>query len=104
MRLGDLDALNTDVALFMTGNAYLNMTALDVLKMVSEWIAEAPTIDAVPVVRCRDCKHWHEGTQFCEEHSYFVDDEGMPCSPAESPNWKMFNPDDFCSFGERKGD
>lgn len=24
-------------------------------------IAKAPTIDAVPVVRCRDCKEWRHG-------------------------------------------
>lgn len=28
-------------------------------KMVTDiMIEDAPTIDAVPVVRCKDCKHW----------------------------------------------
>ena len=44
-------------------------------------------LDAVPVVRCRECKHHHDcGTRFC-------DALGMDC------------PDDsefFCSYGERK--
>ena len=65
-------------------------------------IGEMPTVDAVPVVRCRECKHWHEETGFCEKHSYFVDGDGVCCSPADSPNWTMFDPDDFCSYGERK--
>ena len=65
-------------------------------------IEKAPTIDAVPVVRCRECKHWHEETGFCEKNSYFVDGDGVCCSPADSPNWTMFDPDDFCSYGERK--
>lgn len=51
------------------------------------FIFHAPTIDAVPVVRCRECKHHHDcGTHFC-------DALGMDC------------PDDsefFCSYGERK--
>lgn len=25
---------------------------------VKEWLDEQPTIDAVEVVRCRECKHW----------------------------------------------
>lgn len=54
------------------------------------------------IVRCKDCKHWHESTGWCNKHSYFVDDEGTSCSPAESPNWTMFDADDFCSRGERR--
>lgn len=57
MRLIDGKALNTAVAVFMAENAYLNMTALDALKMVSGWIAEAPTIDAVPVVHGHPVYH-----------------------------------------------
>ena len=70
----------------------------DLLKILEA----APTVDAVEVVRCKDCKHWHEGTGFCEKHSYFVDCDGVCCSPSDSPNWTMFDPDDFCSYGERK--
>lgn len=50
-------------------------------------IDNAPTVDAIPVVRCRECKHHHDcGTHFC-------DALGMDC------------PDDsefFCAYGERK--
>ena len=54
-------------------------------------IANAPTIDAVEVVRCRDCKHWHKETLFCDY---------MPYGEAqERVNWYA---DDFCSYGERK--
>lgn len=59
-------------------------TEEDVIMM----IMTAPTVDAVPVVRCRECKHHHDyGTHFC-------DALGMDC------------PDDsefFCSYGERRG-
>ena len=54
-------------------------------------IADAPTVDAVPVVRCRECKHWHKETLFCDY---------MPYGEArERVNWYA---DDFCSYGERK--
>ena len=50
-------------------------------------VTNAPTVDAVPVVRCRECKHHHD----CETH--FCDALGMDC-PDDS--------DFFCSYGERK--
>ena len=54
-------------------------------------IKNAPTVDAVPVVRCKDCKHWHKDAVFC---GY------MPYGEAsERVNWYV---DDFCSYGERK--
>ena len=57
-----------------------------------------------PVVRCKDCKHWHKETGWCYHHSHFVDEKGGACHPWESSNWAAFNEDDFCSMGERKGD
>lgn len=53
---------------------------------VSGVIDAEPTVDAVPVIRCKDCKHWskpHGWNGFCEH--------GIP---AEA--------DDFCSWAERK--
>lgn len=58
-------------------------------------IENAPTVDAVEVVRCKNCKRWNEEIAFCDEHSHFFE-QGM-C-------WDMFNEDDFCSRGERKTD
>lgn len=49
MRLIDADALVVNIALYMTENAYINDTALDVLKMVAKWTNEAPTIETEPV-------------------------------------------------------
>lgn len=56
-------------------------------------ISEAPTIDAVPVVRCRECKH--RGTDDCIFHI-----KGEPAD--EELLLKLDN--DFCSYGERKGE
>lgn len=59
----------------------------DAASMAERVIDRQPTVDAVPVVRCRECKHHHD----CDTH--FCDALGMDC------------PDDsefFCSYGERK--
>lgn len=47
-------------------------------------IEQAPTVDAVPVVRCRECKYHNK----------------PPCPMRLSFNWT--EDDDFCSYGERK--
>jgi hypothetical protein len=56
-------------------------------------IAEQPDVDAVEVVRCKDCRRWDEGTGFCDEHSHLYN-LGL--------EWDMFDKDDFCSYGVRK--
>lgn len=59
--------------------------------VLAEWLAgvvsNAPTIDAVPVVRCKDCKYWCEDTLSCTIGNHYDD------------NWYA---EDFCSYGERK--
>lgn len=51
-------------------------------------VSDAPTVDAVPVVRCKDCRNSYEGI------------DGRIC--AYGPCVDCVVPDDFfCSFGER---
>ena len=68
------------------------------------FIDNAPTIDAVPVVRCRECKYWgdedgklqdSDGVLFarCKVHNYLIDGRHTGWCPTEN---------DFCSYGERK--
>ena len=52
----------------------------------------AKTIDAVPVVRCRECVHYEMGV--CLK----IYDNGAASRYA----WQERKPDDFCSYGERK--
>lgn len=53
------------------------------------FLKKQPTIDAVSVVRCRECKH-HKDTSVTEyEHC---------CLTGQTVGY-----DDFCSYGERKG-
>ena len=67
-------------------------------------LREAPTVDAVPVLRCRDCKYWGDGDSKlqgsdgalfarCKVHNYLIDGRHTGWCPAEN---------DFCSYGERK--
>ena len=101
-RLIDADAVVESLTNF-TPNGW----GKDVPYIRSEWVAavkikdnfmkaitEAPTIDAVEVARCKDCKHykpqkksahWENRTNYCNRVVTI----------------KM-QPDDFCSYGERK--
>lgn len=56
IKVVDATKVYNGIALYMAENAYLNDTALDVLKMVANWLNEAPTVDAVEVVH----GHWKE--------------------------------------------
>ena len=60
-------------------------TAEDVIMMIKT----APTVDAVEVVRCRECKH-------CDPENYHCDHPMGTVAPLRR------EPDDFCSYGERK--
>ena len=55
-------------------------------------IADAPTVDAVEVVRCRDCKH----------HSEIYGNRCKKWSSTLSGLTHFTGPDDFCSYGERR--
>ena len=78
MRLIDADALKTKAIRCETFKLY---DAPIFLKAVgTKEIDKAPTIDAVPVVRCKDCKYFK--TRLCENENNHDD-------------W-------FCADGERK--
>lgn len=58
---------------------------------VKALIDRQPTIDAVPVVRCIDCKHWGGVTY------------GFVCRRFSGIETKAcMGYDDYCSYGERK--
>ena len=67
-------------------------TEMDGLDAV-RYLNALPTIDAVPVVRCRECKH--RGTDDCIFH--------IKGEPADEELLRKLD-NDFCSYGERKGD
>ena len=59
-------------------------------------IDKCPTVDAVCVVRCKDCKHFNMRRMQCENDEISTDNEG---GADYSINFYL---DDFCSYGERR--
>ena len=91
MRMIDADATKRRVA----------DTFFDTLiPCVNRALDDSPTIDAVPVVRCKDCKH--------SELEFFVDNGTIRIEKYKCGNHlgmgmaQEVNADDFCSYGERK--
>lgn len=86
MRLIDADALMDEAN---SDEAYGYVDA--------KQISEAPTVDAVPVVRCTKCEHWVKN-----------DDGQCVCALFDIANSYgepvVTKPDDFCSYGKRKGE
>lgn len=91
-RLVDADALFNNLAdywgILKDWDGRIHPLCDDALSTIDNF----PTVDAVEVVRCKDCKRCTQGKsaetlgRFCERFSVFV------------------QADDFCSYGERKGD
>ena len=48
-------------------------------------VEKAPVVDAVEVVRCKDCTEWDE-------------------KEGECSHWYGFRENDFCSYGKRRAD
>lgn len=92
MRLIDADNLDFtfDRRCFSQGDTQYVRGVDDAIGVVNN----APTIDAVPVVRCKNCKHFNLQTHECENESLSTDHEG---GASYSLN---FYDDDFCSYGE----
>ena len=65
-------------------------------------INQFPAVSAVPVVRCRECKHfWHYG-----KTSLFINGKNIKAGWCQrriryDEEYRM-TADDFCSYGERK--
>ena len=80
MRLIDADALfvNLDGMMAVSPTGYIHGDT------IADMISDAPTVDAVPVIRCKDCK-WYGDGYLC----YNTETLGM-------------QPDDYCSLAERK--
>lgn len=58
---------------------------------IDDWSDEGcpPTVDAVEVVRCKDCRYYESENHNC------VDEMGYA---------RIWNGDDYCSFAERRED
>ena len=56
---------------------------------LADAVEEMPTVDAVEVVRCLECKHYDPENHHCDHYM-----------GTSAPLRRK--PDDFCSYGERK--
>ena len=63
---------------------------IDLMEMVEENLAEQPTVDAVEVVRCKDCIYYEIGKDY-EPYCNHVT-HGIPYPKADA----------FCSYGEKR--
>ena len=92
MKLIDADALLKHAGIFEV-KARARGCGNSILNLAKAWLWNevniAPTIDAVPVVRCRECKH-------CDPENHHCDHHMGTAAPLRR------KPDDFCSYGERK--
>ena len=83
MRLIDLDSEYIQETLYRRG--------FKTRQDIEEWLNSAPIIDAVPVVRCKDCKYGE------------VDDTDFPAQYLCKHNGADWNDENhFCSYGEQK--
>ena len=99
-RLIDANAFLKDILTAGIGKTIIECSESDIGYM----IRKRPTVDAVEVLRCRDCKYWgdedgklqrSDGVLFarCKVHNYLIDGRHSGWCPSEN---------DFCSYGERK--
>jgi hypothetical protein len=84
-RLIDANALLERINLITTDDT----CPLHIAAEIDQEIALAPTVDAVEVVRCKDCKH----------HEHF--DALLYCGHTRGLAGSVA-PDNFCSYGERR--
>ena len=104
-RLIDADALNADFIQRYTANA-------DVYLLVRKILNDAPSVDAVEVVRCKDCVHAEELDKHCEFNRNRYRHCRIWRGEEEKNVWHKYKKyyrdyslvkvDGFCDEGERK--
>lgn len=73
------------------------------VESVLEYAEQLPTVDAVPVVRCKDCRYSRERH---ENECFYLAEGVLICTSSEATDdcWNAVWPDHFCSYGERRND
>lgn len=89
MRLIDADALGIGLA---SSDVFSAPEYADGWNNAVKIIMAAPTVDAVPIVRCKDCAKRHTGECLME----------YECVCGAQYSWE--SDDEFCSGGARKTD
>lgn len=97
MRPIDADALMNELmkvrwAYQMLDNTQRADIAMGGLRNAEKKVEQAPTIDAVPAVRCKDCIYYQDNN------------DGYPHDGCRWRSDETPDATDFCSFAERKDD
>lgn len=90
MRLIDADWVLEHVKPYERSDEQWSVTGGTAIRLIYNAIDNAPTVDAVPVTRCRDCKHRTE--------------YGNCGHPRQKGVLPSAYPYDFCSYGDRRVD
>ncbi len=91
MRLVDASDLWSDIQMLPHNGDMISS------EEVEHAIMDAPTVDAVPVVRCRECKY--------SRINHLMKKDILSCENIDVCGEEYLferNPNDFCSYGERK--
>ena len=85
-RLIDANAFLKDILTAGIGKTIIEYSESDIGYM----IRKRHTVDAVEVVRCKDCKYWQDNN------------DGYPHEECRWGHGETPDANDFCSYGERK--
>ena len=69
---------------YLKNDSVITDAVLSTTECIKKFVSTMPSADVQPVVRCKDCKWFYED-RWCARYL------------------KSFLPDDFCSYGKRKG-
>ena len=90
MRLIDADMTDV-IIIYDNGNELTQVSAMrEYIERQREFLDKFPTVDAVPVVRCKDCIKRYDT------------DECPMCFVIEGKYYEYTNGNGFCDRGERK--
>lgn len=92
MRLIDANYVLAHLKPYELSDEEWSVTGGTALRLIHTAINQAPTIDAKPVVRCKDCIHYDMGVCL----KIYSDGNAHPDA------WQPRKLEDFCSYGERK--
>lgn len=90
MRLIDADGIDYKYAEIRAGNGFEPQEYIsdkDAFYFLNLAIDAMPTVKAIPVVRCKDCRWWDIGREFICANEKGLLEPDFDC---------------FCSYGERK--
>ena len=95
MRLIDADWVLEHIKPYELSDEDWSVTGGTAIRLIHNAIDQAPTIDAVPVVRCKDCKHLNVvNRKELYAHCPKTNTVFLP--------FELDTREHFCSLGERK--